>query len=119
MLRGAAHPQGQHPDWPNASLSGPLDAKHLKAQLPEDKGTSDLTTGTLTLDGSTKQVTGTSWLGRQWGDWSWDTLHKWTWTAVRPDNGQVLDLWDDGSRETRTSSGSASGSSRSQERRTS
>ena len=112
---------------PNASLSGPLDAMHLKAELPQNKGTLDLrlkavgptlygngtglfpflddtsyyyslpnlrTTGTLTLDGSTEQVTGTSWLDRQWGDWSWGPLHKWTWMAVQLDNGQVLNHWD-------------------------
>ena len=52
------------------------------------------TTGTLTLDGSTEQVTGTSWLDRQWGNWSWGPLHKWTWMALQLDNGQVLNLWD-------------------------
>ena len=112
---------------PNASLAGPLDAMHLKAELPQGKGTLDLnlkavgptlynngtglfpflddtsyyyslpnlqTTGTLTLNGAPQRVTGTSWLDRQWGNWSWDTLHKWTWMAVRLDNGQVLNLWD-------------------------
>ncbi|MER5789967.1 lipocalin-like domain-containing protein [Streptomyces sp. NPDC001980] len=112
---------------PNASLSGPLDAMHLEAELPRHQGTLDLTlkavgptlynngtglfpflddtsyyyslpnlrtTGTLTLDGSARHVTGTSWLDRQWGNWNWDTLHKWTWMAVRLDNGQVLNLWD-------------------------
>ncbi|MFJ1747929.1 lipocalin-like domain-containing protein [Streptomyces sp. NPDC088116] len=98
-----------------SSLCGPLDAMHLKAELPQGKGTLDLklkalgptlynngtglfpfldetshhhyslpnlqTTGTLTLDGSTKHVTGTSWPDRQWGNWNWDTLHKWTCTT--------------------------------------
>ncbi|WP_254641810.1 lipocalin-like domain-containing protein [Streptomyces sp. BV129] len=112
---------------PNASLSGPIDNMHLKAELPESRGTLDLslkavgptlynngtglfpflddtsyyyslpnvqTSGTLTLDGSAKHVTGTSWLDRQWGDWNWDTLHKWTWMAIRLDNGQTVNLWD-------------------------
>ena len=52
------------------------------------------TSGTLTLDGSTKHVTGTSWLDRQWGNWNWDTLHRWTWMAVRLDNGQAINLWN-------------------------
>jgi predicted secreted hydrolase len=52
------------------------------------------TSGTLTLHGSTQRVTGTSWLDRQWGDWNWNALHKWTWMALRLSNGQVLNLWD-------------------------
>lgn len=52
------------------------------------------TSGTLTLDGKTIPVRGTSWLDRQWGNWNWATLHKWTWMALQLSNGQELNLWD-------------------------
>ena len=112
---------------PNASLTGPLNAMHLKADLPDGRGALDLTlkavgpamynngtglfpflddtsyyyslpnlqtSGTLTLDGKTKKVTGSSWLDRQWGNWTWNSVHRWTWMAIRLDNGQILNLWD-------------------------
>jgi predicted secreted hydrolase len=110
---------------PNATLSGPMNAMHLTATLPD--GTLDLTldaegpamydngtglfpflggssyyyslpnlatSGTLTLNGQTSNVTGTSWLDRQWGDWDWTQLHRWTWMSVQLDNGEYLNLWD-------------------------
>ena len=112
---------------PNASLSGPIDDMHLKADLPHGRGTIDFTlnaagpslydngtglfpflggtsyyyslpnlrtTGTLTLDGKAQRVNGTSWLDRQWGNWDWAQIHKWTWMALRLSNGQTLNLWN-------------------------
>jgi predicted secreted hydrolase len=52
------------------------------------------TTGTLTLRGRSTHVTGTSWLDRQWGNWDWSKLHRWTWMALQLSNGQALNLWD-------------------------
>lgn len=52
------------------------------------------TSGTLTLGGKATRVTGISWLDRQWGDWNWATLHKWTWMALQLSNGQAVNLWD-------------------------
>ena len=52
------------------------------------------TTGTLTLDGRTSTVTGQSWLDRQWGDWDFNLLHKWTWMGVQLSDHQYLNLWD-------------------------
>jgi predicted secreted hydrolase len=52
------------------------------------------TSGTLTLGGTASRVTGISWLDRQWGNWNWATLHRWTWMAVQLSNGQALNLWD-------------------------
>jgi predicted secreted hydrolase len=52
------------------------------------------TSGTLTLGGKATRVRGISWLDRQWGDWNWASLHKWTWMAVQLGNGQALNLWD-------------------------
>jgi predicted secreted hydrolase len=52
------------------------------------------TAGTLTVNGRTSTVAGTSWLDRQYGDWDWKQLHKWTWMAVQLDNGDAVNLWD-------------------------
>jgi predicted secreted hydrolase len=52
------------------------------------------TQGTLTENNHTYQVTGESWLDRQWGSWDWSTLQKWTWMAVQLSNGDRVDLWD-------------------------
>jgi predicted secreted hydrolase len=52
------------------------------------------TSGSLTLNGETGKVTGTSWLDRQWGAWDWTQLSRWTWMAVQLDNGEYLNLWD-------------------------
>ena len=52
------------------------------------------TAGTLTLRGKSTRVTGTSWLDRQWGNWDWGKLQKWTWMALQLSNGQALNLWD-------------------------
>ncbi|MEA2212088.1 MAG: hypothetical protein QOF83_2036, partial [Solirubrobacteraceae bacterium] len=52
------------------------------------------TAGTLTLGGKSTPVRGTSWLDRQWGNWDWSKLHRWTWMALQLSNGQALNLWD-------------------------
>jgi predicted secreted hydrolase len=52
------------------------------------------TTGTLTLNGTTSAVDGTSWLDRQWGTWDWSQLNKWTWMSVQLGNGESINLWD-------------------------
>jgi predicted secreted hydrolase len=52
------------------------------------------TTGTLTLSGKSTSVSGTSWLDRQWGNWNWDALNRWTWMALQLSNGRALNLWD-------------------------
>ncbi len=52
------------------------------------------TSGTLTLNGKTSTVTGKSWLDRQWGNWDWTQLSKWTWMGVQLDNGESINLWD-------------------------
>lgn len=50
--------------------------------------------GTLTTNGRTYQVTGESWLDRQWGTWEWNTLQKWTWMGVQLSDGDRINLWD-------------------------
>ncbi|TDD31863.1 hypothetical protein E1287_24870 [Actinomadura sp. KC06] len=52
------------------------------------------TRGTLTIDGHTHRVRGTSWLDRQWGTWHWQNIQRWTWMAVHLDNGDRLNVWN-------------------------
>ncbi len=53
------------------------------------------TTGTLTIDGETFEVAGTSWLDRQWGNAGPSVAHrKWTWLGMSLDNGDFISLWD-------------------------
>jgi predicted secreted hydrolase len=110
---------------PTATLSGPMNAMHVTANMPA--GRLDLTldaqgpamygngtglfpflggssyyyslpkmrtSGTLTLNGRTSEVTGESWLDRQWGEWDWSRLNKWTWMAIQLRNGDTINLWD-------------------------
>lgn len=50
--------------------------------------------GTLTVNNRTYQVTGESWLDRQWGSWDWSTVQKWTWMALQLPDGDRVNLWD-------------------------
>jgi hypothetical protein len=50
------------------------------------------TTGTLTVKGNRYEVTGTSWLDREWGHVG---PAKWTWMSIQLDNGVQLGLWDE------------------------
>lgn len=50
--------------------------------------------GTITENGHTYQVTGESWLDRQWGTWDWTSLQKWTWMSLQLSNGDRVNLWD-------------------------
>lgn len=52
------------------------------------------TQGTLTENATAYQVTGESWLDRQWGTWDWSTMRKWTWMALQLSNGDRVNLWD-------------------------
>lgn len=50
--------------------------------------------GTITENHRTYQVTGESWVDRQWGTWDWGTAQKWTWMAIQLANGDRINLWD-------------------------
>jgi predicted secreted hydrolase len=50
------------------------------------------TSGTLTLNGKTSTVSGKSGLDRQWGNWDWTQLSKWTWMSIQLDNGELAHL---------------------------
>ena len=52
------------------------------------------TTGTMTFNGKTTPVTGQSWLDRQWGNWDFGKLDKWTWMGVQLGDDEYLNLWD-------------------------
>ena len=109
---------------PKSSLSGPMNAMHLTFEIPGGaldltlaadqvlypNGTGLFpflggdsyyyslpqikTTGTLTLNGRTSNVTGKSWLDRQWGKWDRTQLKRWTWMAIQFDDGTSINLWD-------------------------
>jgi predicted secreted hydrolase len=52
------------------------------------------TQGTLKVNDRTYPVTGESWLDRQWGNWDWSTMDKWTWMPLQLSNGDRVNLWD-------------------------
>ena len=52
------------------------------------------THGTVKVNNHTYPVTGESWMDRQWGSWTQDTLQKWTWMALQLSNGDRINLWD-------------------------
>jgi hypothetical protein len=53
------------------------------------------TTGTLTAEGSTYTVSGTTWVDRQWGPQPLtDTSMQWTWFGMTLSNGDVVAVWD-------------------------
>ena len=53
------------------------------------------TTGTLAAEGRTNQVSGVSWLDRQWGPVPvTDPSMRWTWMDIALPDGDQLALWD-------------------------
>ena len=53
------------------------------------------TTGTLTAEGSTYTVSGTSWIDRQWGPQPLaDPTMQWTWFGMTLSNGDQVAIWD-------------------------
>ena len=53
------------------------------------------TTGTLTAEGGTYSVSGTSWVDRQWGPQPLgDPSMQWTWFGMTLSNGDVVAVWD-------------------------
>ncbi|WP_261565674.1 lipocalin-like domain-containing protein [Frankia gtarii] len=52
------------------------------------------TSGTVTVDGKASKITGKSWLDRQWGQWDWSQLRKWTWMSIQLHNGDSISLSD-------------------------
>lgn len=52
------------------------------------------TTGTLTIDGVTHRVTGTSWFDRQYGDLLQAITQGWQWFAIDLDDNRQIMLYD-------------------------
>lgn len=52
------------------------------------------TTGTLTVQGKTSEVSGESWLDRQWGQLPLSPSSHWTWMNLSLSNGDKVALWD-------------------------
>jgi hypothetical protein len=52
------------------------------------------TTGTLTIDGRPRRITGRSWLDRQWGPVDNSPGRRWTWMNFNMPNGDAVALWD-------------------------
>ncbi|MBA4376723.1 MAG: hypothetical protein C0401_11200 [Anaerolinea sp.] len=48
------------------------------------------TSGLLTVDGVTKNVTGLSWMDHQWGSWDWEGVPGWDWMSIQLDSGDDL-----------------------------
>jgi predicted secreted hydrolase len=85
----------------NLSARGPAMYNNGTGLIPFLGGTSYYyslpslaTQGTFTVNGTAYEVTGESWLDRQWGTWDWSTMQKWTWMAVQLSNGDRVNLWD-------------------------
>lgn len=56
--------------------------------------TKNAVTGTLTLNGTTESVTGTSWIDRQYGDFNPLTGEKYEWFCLQLSNGMDINLWN-------------------------
>lgn len=52
------------------------------------------TTGTATIDGRTRQITGRTWLDRQWGLNVGTPGNHWSWMNFNMPNGDAVALWD-------------------------
>ena len=50
------------------------------------------TAGTLVVKGRQLQVTGTTWMDHQWGNWDWKYDKGWDWMAVQLNNGVSFSL---------------------------
>ena len=53
-----------------------------------------VTTGTVTINGETHDVSGHSWLDRQWGPVTPDESKRWTWMNLNLPNGDAVAIWD-------------------------
>jgi predicted secreted hydrolase len=51
------------------------------------------TTGTITIDGSALEVSGTSWFDHQWGDLAQVTMLGWDWFAIQLEDGRDIMLF--------------------------
>jgi hypothetical protein len=66
-----------------------LGARQYEFALPSLR-----TTGTLTVQGKTRKVSGESWLDRQWGELPLGASNHWTWMNLSLSNGDKVAIWD-------------------------
>jgi len=51
-------------------------------------------TGSLTVNGTTENITGTAWIDRQYGDFNPLTGEKYEWFSMQLSNGMDINLWN-------------------------
>jgi len=83
-----------HPEGPVLYYAGTGSFPLLSAQQYQYALPRMATSGTLTADGTTWDVTGESWLDRQWGAQPDLRTNRWTWMNLTLSNGDSLALWD-------------------------
>jgi predicted secreted hydrolase len=83
------------PEGPVLNYSGIGLAKLLSDVDREYAFPAMRTAGTLAAEGKTREVSGVSWLDRQWGPVPvTDPSMRWTWMNIALSNGDQLALWD-------------------------
>ena len=87
---GQYTPQGPALDYSSVGVTQLLSDTDYEYAFPEAT-----TTGTLTAEGGTYTVSGTSWVDRQWGPQPLgDPSMQWTWFGMTLSNGDVVAIWD-------------------------
>jgi predicted secreted hydrolase len=83
------------PEGPVLNYSGIGLAKLLSDVDREYAFPAMCTAGTLAAEGKAREVSGVSWLDRQWGPVPvTDPSMRWTWMNIALSNGDQLALWD-------------------------
>jgi predicted secreted hydrolase len=87
---GQYTPKGSPLDYSSVGVTRLLSDTDYEYAFPEAT-----TTGTLTAEGGTYAVSGTSWVDRQWGPQPLaDASMQWTWFGMTLSNGDVVAVWD-------------------------
>jgi Lipocalin-like domain/CrtC N-terminal lipocalin domain len=87
---GQYTPRGHTFNYSSAGLTQLLSDTTYEFAFPDAT-----TTGTLTAEGSTFSVSGTSWVDRQWGPFPLaDPSMQWTWFGMTLSNGDEVAVWD-------------------------
>jgi hypothetical protein len=87
---GQYTPRGPAFNYSSAGLTQLLSDTTYEFAFPDAT-----TTGTLTAEGQTFSVSGTSWVDRQWGPFPLaDPSMQWTWFGMTLSNGDEVAVWD-------------------------
>ena len=99
MVKAASHNVGLNLDY--TTLKRPLilsDSGYLKQGVANYtyyySQTKNAVLGTLTLNGVAEEVTGTSWIDRQYGNFNPWTGEKYEWFHVQLSNGMDINFWN-------------------------